>query len=73
MIQFDKMKEEDEWRVRMIRELTNIKQNALCLNPTSDESFDSDQLNDIVDHIITFSLKYCMWSQQWPIYNKLLL
>ena len=53
IIQFDKMKEEDEWRVRMIREITNIKQNVLYLDPTSNESFDNDQLNDIIDFLST--------------------
>ena len=53
IIQFDKMKEEDEWRVRMIREITNIKQNVLYLDPISNESFDNDQLNDIIDFVST--------------------
>ena len=53
IIQFDKMKEEDKWRVRMLREITNIKQNVSYLDPTSDESFENDQLNDIIDFLST--------------------
>ena len=51
-IKFCEISNEDKWRVDLIREITNIKQQVLQFN--SDDSFlSSDQLQEIVDFVST--------------------
>ena len=54
-VKFCEIKQEDMWRVNLIREIININQNALMLS--SDEADDSfltrDQLMEIVDFVST--------------------
>ena len=54
-VKFCEIKQEDMWRVNLIREIININQNALMLS--SDEADDSfltrDQLMEIVEFVST--------------------
>ena len=44
------MKTEDKWRINMIKEVTNIKQNVLKLEG---EGFSSEELDEIIEYIST--------------------
>ena len=53
-IKFSEINEGDKWRVDLIKEVVDIKQNKLQINTNDDESFLSqDQLQDIIDFVST--------------------
>ena len=53
-IKFCEINEGDKWRVGLIKEVANIKQNKLEIKPDDDDSFLSrDQLQDIIDFVST--------------------
>ena len=47
-LKFCEIKKQDKWRVNMIREVTNIKQNVLTL-----EGFSSEELDELIECIST--------------------
>ena len=49
---FCEMKPEDDWKVNIVKEITNIKQNVLELE-TSEVEFTVAELNEILDLICT--------------------
>ena len=54
---FAKIDEENSWRVNLAKEIVNLKQNVLKLDPDTNTLSD-DELQDILDYICT-SL-YCI-------------
>ena len=51
-LKFCEVRNEDKWRVEFIREITNLKQNALCLSDDGVD-FDADDLEDILKYLAT--------------------
>ena len=49
---FFEVRNEDKWRVEFIKEITNLKQNALCLSDDGVD-FDADDLEDILKYLAT--------------------
>ena len=49
-LKFCDMKTEDKWRINMIKEVTDIKQNVLKLEG---EGFSSEELDELVEYIST--------------------
>ena len=49
-LKFREIQNEDRWRVGMIKEIVNIKQNILTLDG---EGFTCDELNELLDHLST--------------------
>ena len=47
-LKFCEIRKQDKWRVNMIREVTNIKQNVLTL-----EGFSTEELNEMIEIIST--------------------
>ena len=53
-IKFCEIDEGDKWRVGLIKEVVDIKQNKLEIKPNDEDSFLSrDQLQDIIDFVST--------------------
>ena len=50
---FSEMREDDRWRVNLIKEIVNINQNVLDLNHDNVPFFNSEQLNEILDYVST--------------------
>ena len=50
---FSEMREDDRWRVNLIKEIVNINQNVLDLNHDNVAFFTSEQLNEILDYVST--------------------
>ena len=46
------MKVEDDWKVNIVKEITNIKQNVLELE-SGEAEFTVAELNEILDFIVT--------------------
>ena len=49
---FAKIDEENSWRVNLAKEIVNLKQNVLKLDPDSNTLYD-DELQEILDYICT--------------------
>ena len=49
-LKFCEMKTEDKWRINMIKEVTDIKQNLLKLEG---EGFSSEELDELIEYIST--------------------
>ena len=49
-LKFCEMKTEDKWRINMIKEVTDIKQNVLKLEG---EGFSSEELDELIEYIST--------------------
>ena len=52
-VKFSETREENKWRVGMIKEIVDIKQNVLELKHENDEFLTKEQLNDIIEYVST--------------------
>ena len=50
---FCEMREDDRWRVNLIKEIVDINQNVLDLNHENVDFFSSEQLNEILEYVST--------------------
>ena len=52
-VRFSDIKEDDMWRVTLIKEIVNIQQNKLQLKNDNDAFLTFDQFNDILEYVST--------------------
>ena len=52
-VKFCELRDEDTWKVKFVKEMVNLKQNALKLNTDEDEEFTHEELDDIINYIVT--------------------
>ena len=52
-VKFCELRDEDTWKVKFVKEMVNLKQNALQLNTDEDEEFTHEELDDIINYIVT--------------------
>ena len=52
-VRFSQIKEEDLWRVTIIKEIVNINQNTLQLKDDNGAFLTFEQLNDILEYVST--------------------
>ena len=50
-VKFSEIREDDRWRVNIIREIVNINQNVLDLKHNDDAFLSSEQLNEILEYV----------------------
>ena len=50
-IRFSEIREDDRWRVQIIKEIVNINQNVLDLKNGDDAFLTSEQLNEILEYV----------------------
>ena len=51
-LKFCEIDKEDYWKVGFVKEITNIKQNVLELEP-DDNRLTTEELNDIINYLVT--------------------
>ena len=49
---FCEIQGEDDWKINFVKEITNIKQNVLELEP-DDNRFTTEELNDLLNYLVT--------------------
>jgi hypothetical protein len=52
-VKFCELRDEDSWKVNFVKEMVNLKQNALKLDTAGDEEFTHEELDDIISYIVT--------------------
>ena len=52
-VRFCEVRQEEKWRVNMIKEIVNVKQNVLNLKDDDDDFLTSEQLDDIIAFLST--------------------
>ena len=52
-VKFCELRDEDTWKVKFVKEMVNLKQTILQLNTDGDEEFTHEELDDIINYIVT--------------------
>ena len=52
-VKFAPMQPEDKWKVQLVKEITNVKQNVLHLEENENGQFSNDELSEIVNYVTT--------------------
>ena len=52
-VKFHEAHESDQWKVSFVKEIVNVKQNKLKLEPDDDQSFSVEELDEIMTYIVT--------------------
>ena len=43
----------DEWKVQLVKEITDVKQNVLCIRDDQNGQFTPDELDEILNYVTT--------------------
>ena len=52
-VKFAPIQPDDKWKVQLVKEITNVKQNVLNLEGNENGQFSNDELSDIVNYVTT--------------------
>ena len=52
-VKFAQMQPEDQWKIQLVKEITNVKQNVLYLEENENGQFTIEELSEIMNYVTT--------------------